>query len=166
MTAATFTPLQSYLPGCVVVWQREGIEVVDCTNSEDADGGAAFAVFSLEGSIAELPTLESAVQLAEKWANEEAAIKPLPEAVKAPVTTEAEARAWIETLYRAGLAFHFDDDPAEMEERGTRQRTFRRDEVQIVRDRLDEVYGFNFCPHGVLIDLIEAAESKATGEGA
>lgn len=84
--------------------------------------------------------------------------KPLPEALKAPVTTLNEAYDWIRGLVEADLLFHFDDGPENIIMHATGAPLFSDADAAIVAERLEQIYdvgapwwGQELCPIGVAL---------------
>lgn len=73
------------------------------------------------------------------------------------ITTLEEAKAFIDGLVAVDAMFHFDDSPETIF--GPTGRLFTDEEAALVRQRLDEVYGFDFgqhgCPIGYSLDVTE-----------
>ena len=79
----------------------------------------------------------------------------------AKITNIEQAKAYIERLVAEGKDFHFDDDPHEVIDYGTRQRVFSDKEADDVSQRLDEMatldWGNYECPIGYVLHLQEDA---------
>jgi hypothetical protein len=77
-------------------------------------------------------------------------------ALSAPIHDFESAKAWIRGLRPAGLEFHFEDSPETIvNEKG--QRTFTDDECVVVRERVEQLYSFDWgryeCPIGYMIEV-------------
>lgn len=85
-------------------------------------------------------------------------MKPLPEALKAPITNLDEAKAWIAGLLAADLAYHFEDDATDCLEGLISQKN-----AKLVNQRVQELYALEwgprpgmgqwYCPIGYLMSL-------------
>lgn len=73
------------------------------------------------------------------------------------ITTVEEAKAFIAGLVALDMMFHFEDSPKTIISTVTGGRLFTDEEAVLVRQRLEEVYGFDFgdedCPIGYSLDL-------------
>lgn len=93
-----------------------------------------------------------------------------PDALRQPVTDLPSARAWIEALHAARLAFHFDDDPSDC----LRAYEFTEEQYEVIGARRDALYRFEwgprpglgmwYCPIGYLL-RIEALAGELPGSG-
>lgn len=76
-----------------------------------------------------------------------------------PITTLAEAKAWITALSEMDKMFHLEDDPDGTIDIRTGAATFTPDEVPLVRARVAEIYSFDWaeheCPLGYHLDVTE-----------
>src|SRR5690606_29339030 len=85
----------------------------------------------------------------------------LPEALRAPITDLASGKAWLEALSAADLTFHLEDDPADIVSGLTGERTFRDEDVPLLRRRVAELYrldwGIYDCPIGYTLVLCAEA---------
>ena len=82
--------------------------------------------------------------------------KPLPEALKAPITNIDEAYAWIRGLAAADMMFHFDDSPDSIIMGRSDERLFSDADARVISARLNEVYnlypwGQHLCPIGIAL---------------
>lgn len=85
----------------------------------------------------------------------------LPEALRVPITDLASAKAWVETLYREEMSFHFEDDPADIisyapGDDGT--PLFDPEDIPVVAAALEAAYELEWgafsCPIGFLLALM------------
>lgn len=83
--------------------------------------------------------------------------RPLPEALRAPITDLASAKRWIEALQAADLAFHFEDDPFDCLSRTGLSKASLAIIAARVRDLYDLEWGprrglgYWYCPIGYLL---------------
>ena len=77
-----------------------------------------------------------------------------------PITTHTEAVAFVRGLYTADLLFHFDDSPETIGNLNSGERTFSEEECPLVRQRVEELFGFDFCPFDISIDCINDEHDK------
>jgi hypothetical protein len=84
----------------------------------------------------------------------------IPEALKAPITDLASAKAWIEALRAADLSFHFDDSPETVINlRSTEEdaRVFHDADCPLIRERVGQLYDHEWgvfdCPIGFLLAI-------------
>lgn len=105
--------------------------------------------------------------------------RPLPEALKAPINSLAEAKAWVRGLIAADMLYHFEDSPESIVEGKTSQRLFSKADAKIVRRRVAELYvfewgpqegmGYYYCPIGFALTcepFNEANQAKGFETGA
>lgn len=78
--------------------------------------------------------------------------------LKTPLTTIEEAQAFIKSLVAEGKDFHLEDDPDEIINGKTGCMLFTEEEADLVRQRVDELYAFDWgicdCPIGYMLDVI------------
>lgn len=101
-----------------------------------------------------------------------AATKPLPAELRAPITDARSAQSWLQALVANDLAFHLEDDPEEIgyitwgtDDAGNRvaschTRTFRTTDVPLLRERVAQLYALppetwaqDGCPIGYILRL-------------
>ena len=79
--------------------------------------------------------------------------------LNAPLTTETQAKAWIEELVVQDKMFHFDDDPRTIIDVKTSERTFTDEEADSLTKRVNELYNFDWgeyeCPIGYALHIME-----------
>ena len=77
--------------------------------------------------------------------------------LKKPITTTQEAKAFIETLEKENLLFHFDDDPFDIIDMDNK-RTFTDEEAKLIDERVQELFDQEWGefedPHGYALYLM------------
>lgn len=79
-----------------------------------------------------------------------------------PIATVAAGAAFLDRLIADGLAFHIEDDPADILTPSGERRLFRDDEVAELRKRQDDLYSLDWrsaghtCPAGYLLEKTAA----------
>ena len=81
------------------------------------------------------------------------------EFLNTPLTTEGQARSWIDELITQDKMFHFDDDPKTVIDVKTSERTFSDEEADSLSQRVSELYNFEWekyeCPIGYALHVME-----------
>lgn len=74
--------------------------------------------------------------------------KPLPEALRAPITTLEEGKAWLRALVAADLMFHLEDDPGDIicGPLGASTPLFDPADVALIQERQDQLYALEWGP--------------------
>ena len=100
--------------------------------------------------------------------------KPLPEALRAPVTDLASGKAWLKALVEANLTFHLEDDPGEIVYIQTGEPIFDPADVPIIRERVASLYALEwgprpglgkwYCPIGYMAS-VEPFEAELQAKG-
>jgi hypothetical protein len=79
----------------------------------------------------------------------------VPAGLLEPLASKVDAERWIEALHDAGLSFHFDDSPETITRGGSGESLFTDDEAEAIRQRVRELYAFEWgahdCPIGYAI---------------
>jgi hypothetical protein len=79
--------------------------------------------------------------------------------LNAPITDKESAKSWIRSLVLHDMAFHLEDDPAEIISGATSEMLFTAAERTIVRDRVAKLYGMKWtkreggCPIGYMMKV-------------
>lgn len=79
--------------------------------------------------------------------------------LKTPLKTIDEAKAWIASLVAADMMFHFEDDPETIINGKKGTMLFTDEEAGHVRDRVEELYSFDWstvgheCPIGYALEI-------------
>lgn len=73
------------------------------------------------------------------------------------LATRGEAMLFIQELQEAGLMFHFEDDPDTIINGRTGHMLFTEEEADLVRERMNEIYSFDWadydCPIGYALSI-------------
>lgn len=81
--------------------------------------------------------------------------RPLPEALRAPVTDTNSAIAWLDALIAAEMSFHLEDSPEDIIHIRTDEPLFSPEDVPLIRERVGELYGVEWgvfsCPIGYIL---------------
>lgn len=85
----------------------------------------------------------------------------LSAALRIPVTDRATGEAWISALFAAKLAFHFEDDPADIIHVTTNEETFLDSDLDFLREQVAALYDLEWdgydCPIGFLLAVMAFA---------
>jgi hypothetical protein len=68
--------------------------------------------------------------------------------IAAPITDLPSAMAWVDGLTRAGLMFHFEDSPDQIEHAGSAEPFFTPEEWPVLEDRVATMYALDWPEHG------------------
>lgn len=80
--------------------------------------------------------------------------------LKTPLETIEAGKAWIESLVAADMMFHFEDDPETIIRGLNGPSLFTDEEAGHVRDRVEELYSFDWstvgheCPIGYALEVM------------
>lgn len=89
---------------------------------------------------------------------------PFTEALRRPIVTFDDAKAWIAELVAQRLEFHLEDATDDIISARTGERIFTDEEAEIVRQRVARLYEFDWreyeCPIGYMLDRIEARDGE------
>lgn len=82
--------------------------------------------------------------------------RTLPEALRAPITDLASAKAWLDALIGADLSFHLEDSPETIIQGRTGEDLFYKKDCPLIRSRVEALYSFSDwgvfgCPIGYLL---------------
>lgn len=82
-----------------------------------------------------------------------ATLLTLPREAWHPIRCREDAEAFLTALFRAGLDFHPDDEPGEVQDLQTGEHLFTDAAVKKIWQRMDEVRTFHPDPAEVYVDL-------------
>lgn len=87
--------------------------------------------------------------------------KALSADLRIPVTNRATGEAWIKALFAAKMAFHFEDDPADIINVHENEETFLDADLDFLREQVAALYALEWdgydCPIGFLLAVMAFA---------